>query len=374
MKVQITNGMFMALIINMVYAKGIGLTQGSMAREVGGDIWISTIFSTIFGALLMLIVVLVIKRLPDKDVIAQTQLLFGGIISKGIAFTIFVFFLGAYGTIMATYVYHLKDYFLQEAPTILFILLAFLIGSFAIYFGIEVIARLALIGVFAIIALNILILLGSLSEFDIRELQPTFQSGFINTVWASRHFNTDLTVAIMMTCIILPLVKDKKAWPKSSLTGVFYCGAFILLWPILEAGVLSPEVCGQYVISCMQLARSAQMGIFIHRYEMIMIALFSLSLLTQIMMTLLCSAVSIQKVLGLKDYRPVIIPVALILNGFGYYIVLDHNRALEFIEKSWVLVSLSIGVGLPSILFILGLFFKKKLKNGRESSEVRQAE
>jgi spore germination protein (amino acid permease) len=373
MKVQITNGMFMALIINMVYAKGIGMTQGSMAREVNGDIWISTIFATVFGAILMLMVVLIIKRLPDSDLIAQTQWLFGKIISKIIAFSFFIFFLGAYGTIMATYVYHLKDYFLPEAPYFIFILLALLIGSFATYYGIEVIARMALIGVFSIIALNILILLGSLSEFDIRELQPTFQSGFIDTFWASRHFNTDLTIAVMMTCMILPLVNDKKAWSKSSVTGIFYCGAFILLWSILEAGVLSPEVCGQYVISCMQLARSAQMGIFIHRYEMIMIALFSFSLLTQIKMTLLCSAVSVQKVLGLKDYRPVIIPVALLLNGFGYWLVVDHNRAMEFVENSWVIVSLSIGVGLPCILFILGLFFKKKLKIGRERSEVRQA-
>lgn len=43
MKVQITNGMFMALVINMLYAKAVGVTQGAMAREVGGDIWLSLI-------------------------------------------------------------------------------------------------------------------------------------------------------------------------------------------------------------------------------------------------------------------------------------------------------------------------------------------
>lgn len=370
MKVQITNGMYMALIINMVYAKAIGLTQGTMAREVGGDIWISTIFAAIQGALLILLVVFVIRRLPEKDLIAQTQFLFGRFASKIIAFLIFIFFLGAYGTIMATYVYHLKDYFLPDAPTFLFILLTFFIGSFAVYFGLEVIARMALIGVFSIISLNILILLGSLSKFDIRELQPVFQSSFLETLLASRHFDTDLTLAIMMTCIILPLVRDRKAWTRSSLTAIFYCGGFVVLWSILESGVLSPEVCGQYVISCMQLARSAQIGIFIHRYEMIMIALFSLSLLTQIMMTLLCSSVAVQKIFGLKDYRAIIIPVALFLNSFGYWIVSDHNRAMDFIEHTWVKISLSIGLGLPGLLLFAGLFFKRKLIEGRGNVKI----
>ncbi|QOR68289.1 GerAB/ArcD/ProY family transporter [Cytobacillus suaedae] len=372
MRVQITNGMFMALIINMIYAKGIGLTQGAMAREVGGDIWISTFFAIIQGAIIMYLVVFIITRYPNGDLIDQSSILLGKYFGKFIAFSIFLFFLGAYGTIMATFIYHLKDYFLPDAPIFLFILAAFLLGAYAIHFGVEVIARMALIGVFSIILLNILLMMGSLGEFDIRELQPTLQSGFLETAWASRHHNTDWAMATMMATIILPLVKEKKAWKMSTFTSIVYSGLFILMWPILEVGVLSPEVVAQYIISCMQLARSAEIGLFIHRYEMLMIALFATSALTQIMMSLLCSSVALQKIIGLKDYRPVIIPTCLILSGFGYWIVFDHHRAMYFIENTWVTICLSIAVGLPLLLLVLGWIFKKKLNKGKlEETEIQ---
>ncbi|MFZ3591732.1 GerAB/ArcD/ProY family transporter [Bacillus sp. DJP31] len=370
MKVQITNGMFMALIINMIYPKAIGLTQGSMAREVGGDIWISTFIAVIQGIVIMYLVVFVIMRYPNGDLIDQSSLLLGKYFGKFIALFIFLFFLGAYGSIMATLVYHLKDYFLPDAPILLFIFVAFLLGAYAIHFGVEVIARMALIGVFSIIILNILLLMGSIGEFDIRELQPTFQSGFLEATWASRHHNTDWALATMMATIILPLVKENKSWKMSTFASIVYSGLFILMWPIIEVGVLTPEVVAQYIISCMQMARSAEIGLFIHRYEMIMIAFFATSALIQIMISLLCSSVALQKIIGLKDYRPVIIPTCLILSGFGYWVVFDHHRAVYFIENTWVILSLSIAVGLPLLLLVLGWVFKKKLNQKKSEKET----
>jgi len=371
MKVQITNGMFMALIINMLYAKSIGLTQGVIAREVGGDMWLSTIFASMQGLVVMALVVIVIKRMPEGDLIDQFHQIFGKWIGKGAAFLVFIFFIGAYGSIMATFVYHLKDYFLPEAPLVLFIAGAFLIGAYALFFGIEVVARMALIGIFSIIGLNILLMIGSLGKFDIRELLPTFQSGVVKTVWASRHHNTDWAMATMMAAIILPIVKEKKTWIKSGTAGICYSAIIIIMWPILETGVLSPEVAAQYIISCMQMARSAEIGLFIHRYEMIMIALFALSILTQIMMTFLCSSIAMQKMLGLKDYRPAIIPSGLILSGFSYWMVKNHHRAMHIIEGIWVPVSLGIAVGLPALLLISGFFFKKKLKMKKNNANVQ---
>jgi spore germination protein KB len=361
MKVRISNGMFMALIINIVYAKAIGLTQGSIAREVGGDMWISTLLSAIQGSLMMLITVYVIRRAPNSNIFEQSELLLGKWFGKIICLSMFIFFVGASGAVFTTFVYHLKDYFLPEAPTLIFIAAGFIIGIFALFHGIEVIGRMALIGVFSILMLNILIILGSLGEFDIRELMPVFRNGVMPSLWASRHNNTDWALAVMMAAIILPIVKKPETWRKSGPIGILLGGVFVIIWPILEAGVLSAEVTGQYIISCMQMARSAQIGLFVHRYEMIMIALFSLSALTQIMMTFYCATISIQRLFSINNYKVVIIPVGVILSAFGYWIVLDHHRAITFVETYWVMLAMSIAIGIPLILLVLGSLFKKKL-------------
>lgn len=375
MKVRITNGMLMGLVVNMVYAKAIGLTQGIMAREAGSDMWMATILSTLQGMAVMLITVIVMLRLPEKNLVEQAALLLGKWGGKLIAALLFLFFLGAFGTVMITFVYHLMDYFLPEVPVIVFVLVGAVVAVYAVYQGLEVIARMALVGSFSIIALNVLVLFGSIYQFDIRELLPVFQNGFVNTIKASRHNDTDWAMATLMTALILPLVRDRLTWKKSAPLAILYGGLFVLQWPILEAGVLSPEMTGQYIVACMQLARSAEIGQFIHRYEMIMIAFFATSALVQTMMSLMCACMSVSHVLGLKDYRPVILPTTLVLGGFGYWVVLDHGRAMRLLSDYWPPAALAVAFGVPLLVFAVGFLRKKKLAAARkEAEEEKQAQ
>lgn len=361
MKVQITNGMFMAIIINTVYAKAIGLTQGSMGREVGNDIWISTIIATLIGVVMIWAMVVIIRRFPSGDIIDQSKALLGGWFSKLISLIVLIFFFCSYGVTMITYVYHLMDYFLPEAPAYVFVIIAFVVGCYGAYFGIEVIGRMALIGVFSVLALNILLMLGSLSKFDVYELLPTFQTGVASTLWASRHNVADWAMVTMAAALLLPYVRSDKEWARSSIYGVLFAGAFVVMWPILEVGVLSSEVTAQYIVSCMQMARSAKIGQFIHRYEMIMIAFFAISILTEIMLTFLAAATIASKLVGVKDYRHMILPVGIIFSVYGVWIVFDHHRAMDHLEKAWPYVSISIAIGIIILFLILGTFMKKKL-------------
>ncbi|WP_147533067.1 GerAB/ArcD/ProY family transporter [Bacillus marasmi] len=373
MRVQITNGMFMALIINMIYAKAIGVTQGSISREVGNDMWLSTTISILQGILIMFITILVIKRAPELDLVEQCKLILGKWGGKFIALIFFIYFMLSYGVVMITFVYHLRDYFLPEMPTIYFIIAALIVGSFGIFHGLEVISRMALLGIFSILALNILILIGSIQNFDIRELLPTFESGLPKIVWASRHHNSDWGMATMMAALILPHVKEIDSWKSAGVNGSVFSGMFILLWPILEAGVLTSEVAGQYIISCMQMARSASIGVFLHRYEMVMVAFFALSSLTQIMMTLFCASIALEKITNTKNYRKLILPVTLILGGFGYYIVNDHRRAMYYLETNWITASVSIAILLPVSVWLLGFIFKKKLHTQKKPDSTTSA-
>ena len=360
MRIQITNGMLIALIVNMVFAKAIGLTQGIAAREANSDMWLATLLATLQGIAIMMITVRVQRRTPTLNVMEQAGLLFGKWAGRALGLLIILFFLGAYGSVMITFVYHLMDYFLPEMPILIFVIVGTLVGAYAIRFGLEVIARMALVGLLSIICLNLLILFGAMSEFDVRELLPLFENGFVNTVKASRHNDTDWAMATMMAAIILPQVKQPKVWKRSAPLGILIGGCTVMLWPILEAGVLSPEVTGQYIVACMQLARSAEIGQFIHRYEMIMIAFFATSALVQIMISLLAASIAAAHVFHLKDYRPMIIPIALLFAAGGYFAVLDHNRAMTMLADYWPPIALSISIGLPLAMWGLGFLRKKK--------------
>lgn len=270
------------------------------------------------------------------------------------------FFLGGFGTVMITVVYHLHDFFLPDLPIYIFVILIVGVGIYGIYKGIEVIARLALLGVFSIIILNILLMLGSLDYFHVREFFPIFRNGFFNVVEVTKHHNADWGLAIFMVAILLPMVKEKEKWMKSSAKATVYGGLFILMWPILQVGVLTPELTGQYLVACMQMARSAEIGLFIHRYELIMVIFFAMSALIQVMICLLCGSISVKHIAGSKKLKILYIPVGVTMGGFGYWVVSDHNRAMDLLTYHWPPIAMPIFFGVPIVLFILGFFLKKK--------------
>ncbi|MGM0900728.1 MAG: GerAB/ArcD/ProY family transporter [Bacillota bacterium] len=363
-KVQISGGMFIAIVINLIYAKAIGLTQGSIAREVGSDMWLSTLLSIIQGVFVMWLTFKVMVRSPKHTIIQQSSFLLGKWGGKIVALLLFLFLTGAFVVVLATFVYHLNDYFLPDAPIFLFCLVAFIVGVFSAFHGLEVIARVALISGLFLFFLNMLIILGSLSYFDIRELMPVFDSGVERTAWASRYHNSDWAIATVIAGILYPSIAKKESTFHPGVMGILFAGFMVIMWPILEAGVLSPEVTGSYNISCMQMARSAEVGLFLHRYELIMIAFFAVSTFTQVSIIFLSASICTQQMFGMKDFRPVLIPVGLLLSLVGLWIVLDHSRAMIFIENYWVTLALSIAIPLPILLWILGKIFKGRLKQG----------
>ncbi|MBU9714834.1 GerAB/ArcD/ProY family transporter [Evansella tamaricis] len=240
MKTQLSNGMLIALIINIVYAKGIGVTQGIIARQAGGDMWIITFLSAMICLGFMVITIFIIRRSPKENMMEQAGSMVGKCGEKVVAGLVFLFFVGAFGGVMITVVYHLQDYFLPDAPTILFIIVSIVVGLYGAYAGIEVIARLSMLGVFSIVILNVLILFGSLSYFEIRHFLPIMRNGVMKAFLITEHHNADWAMAIMMVSILLPMVKEQKKWVGSGVRGVVYGALFIVLWPILNVGVLSP--------------------------------------------------------------------------------------------------------------------------------------
>ncbi|EFM10604.1 spore germination protein [Paenibacillus curdlanolyticus YK9] len=362
MNIQISNGMYVALLINVVFAKAIGVTQGVIAREVGQDMWIATLLATLQGVVMIYITYIVIRRASHRDFMATGELLLGRWFGKIVVILIFAFFIGAFAPIMITFVYHLQEYFLPDAPVSLFIILALLVGSIGCYYGLEVMARTALFGVLFIYLLNGLILAGSFREFDIKNLLPVLESGFVQTFESSVAFDADWAIATMTASLLLPFVKDvKKHGAKLSVTAIIATGLLVISWSILEGAVLSAEVTGNYTVSCMKLARNAHIGTFLQRYEMVMIAFYSVSALVQVMMCVYGSSMAAARLFGLTNSKRMILPVAVILGVFSDWIVRDHFRAMDYLEQYWPMIALPIAVGLPLLLLILQALFRKKL-------------
>jgi spore germination protein KB len=358
MKEKITNGMFIALIINMMYSKSIGVTQGSMAREVGNDIWITTLLSCFQALIVMLIVIWIIEQLPPEPEY-KGKFKYGiSSLKKIINILFFLFFLFAFGNILSSFVFQMKDYFLTEMPVWIFVLLGTLFGTILAFLGLEVISRTATLGVVCFCIINILILIGSIKDFDIRELQPVLSSGISKNIWASRYLNGDWAVPIMATFFIYPQINDKKSIRKASVVAVGFATGIILLWSILINGVISSELASHFILTCVQLSKSIELGDYFHRLEFITGFFGQISVIVQSAIILYCAANAAAKIYNLNNYKITIIPIAISFGIYGVWLFQDHKRAMDVIEHLWITISLWTAIIIPILYLLLGYIYK----------------
>lgn len=116
------------------------------------------------------------------------------------------------------------------------------------------------------------------------------------------------------------------------------------------------------------MARSAEIGFFIHRYELIMVIFFSVSALIQVMICLLCGTISVKHVLGMKKLNPLLLPVSMIMGLFSYWVIRDHNQAMDLLTYYWPPIAIPIVFGVPLVIYLLGLFKGKGKVEGEVSS------
>lgn len=371
-KIQISSGMFAAMIVNMIFAKAIGVTQGAIARMVGQDAWISTLLGTLQGLLVMGVVFLALRQAPGReplDIMRLGDRLLGRWFGSLVTIVVIAFFLAAIGPIFITFVYHLRDYFLPDVPLAFFIVSGLIVGSIGCYYGLEVMGRTAVLGLLFIFLLNILILIGSTDEFDIRNLLPVLEHGLPATAAASIHFDADWALAAMMAAIVLPHIRNRSGRQgRLALAGIAASGMTILIWSMLESAVLSAEVTGQYTVSCMKLARNAHVGTFLQRYEMIMIALYSVPVLFEIMFVQYAVTFCSARLFRLKNEKAAIIPAAIALGAVGYWIVEDHFRALRFLEYAWPFIAVTVAAGLPVLMLLLRLLMPRRAERAERVS------
>nr|WP_269433177.1 GerAB/ArcD/ProY family transporter [Paenibacillus sp. FJAT-27812] len=204
------------------------------------------------------------------------------------------------------------------------------------------------------------LLAGTVGNFEIDRFRPVLENGWLNTIWSGRHFGSDRAISAVMTLFILPHVNNNRTWNKLGIVSMILAGGHILLWPVLEVGFLGPEVTSQYIIPCMELFIMVKVGILYQRFEIEMLSFGLLPAITQLTMSLLCGSLAISQTFGLKNHKTLLVPVALLFTVVSYWVTIEYKRASDLLSRVWPLLSLSIAIIVPLVVWLLGPWLLKK--------------
>lgn len=352
-----------ALLANLVFGKSVGFTSGALARDVGRDDWVAMSLAFLVGFVVMSLMVWIAIRLGGQSLTASMPRLVGRPLGKLALLLLAVFFFIAFMTSAITMELHLSDYLMTETPLIVFVLLWTLASMYGVYLGVEVIGRLSLLGFFFAVTIDVLMVAGSVQHFHLNRLFPLFDSGVLPTVAASTMALPDVSLATAAALVLLPLAGKPGKWLKLTWWGLLAGFLITIVWPVFEIGVLGPEVTAQYLISCMQMARAAELSIYLHRYELIMVIVFAYSVLAQSLASLWIACDLTDAALPFKVKRSILVPVLALLTIWPQYMLaVNRERYALFIARVWPIIALPIALGIPLLLAVVALFRRSARK------------
>ncbi|MFZ5828157.1 MAG: GerAB/ArcD/ProY family transporter [Bacillota bacterium] len=355
-RVHIGQWQLVAILACLAFGKSIGFTAGALTRMVSSDAWLSMSFAFLLAFVLILPSVWLARRFPTEQPRQYFPRVLGRPLGMLCLILLALFFFGSYIFSAITIELHVNDFLMTETPTLVFVVAYSLLCLYGAYLGLETAARLAFPGFLMSAAIGILMVAGTIDHFEGERLRPFFDHGVGPVLWGSTIALTDTAMVTAGALVIFPLAGQPHRWLRIALWGLLGGALIVLVWPIFEIAVLGPEVTAQYLIACMQLARAAELSVYLHRYEMVMMVFFAWGVLTQSIVCLYTATEMLGAALPFRVSRGWFMTICvLIILPIHYQITIDRELTDVIMHQVWPVLSLPVALGLPPLIWLVSL-------------------
>ncbi|HON41767.1 MAG TPA: endospore germination permease [Bacillota bacterium] len=333
----------------IVFATGFLAAARILVPVAGTAAWISALIGGVIGLGIVVLAGYLAARFPDHSLVRMAERIFGAPLGKliGLTFAAYctvVLGLGSRESVLAIWIA-----FLQTTPPIIISGVFYALIIYAAYLGIEAIARVSLI-FFTLVVISLLVLTalavpvvvpGRLLPVVGNGLRPLIHGGFLAASYAGE--------SVVVLAFIRHL-KDKRSASRAMATGV--AAGMVVMATATGFGVMMLGVRGisRVTFPVLETARMVGFGQFLERAEILFLALWFSAALLKLAAVFYASITSVADVLGLRDYRPLIIPYALL----GTALSLIPKTVLETFDYLSMFVKYSVwyAIALPVVLLV----------------------
>lgn len=347
---QIKPSQYMSLITSFML--GSILLLSFIFEKSLHDTWAAFILGTIIFIPFLGLYIVLGKKFPGKNLIQIHDIVYGRIIGK-IVSVIYIFYF------ISLLSFNLRDvgafytgYIMPETPIVVFILLFASCAAYAVKKGIHTVAKVSLIGavlVFIVVALTFLLLL---NKMDIKNFLPVLETPLYKMAQATATISMIPYGELVLFLMIIPMVDDLKKLGKYSIAGMGLAGIVFMVIILRNIAVLGAS--GQvYSQTSFQTVRMINIGDFINRIEIIVSMNNTILMFIKVSVIYYVTVKSIEQILNLKTYGPLIIPVGSIVIVYAMIAHTSEIAHLYWGETYGVFFEVPFVVILPFLTFII---------------------
>jgi spore germination protein KB len=356
---QINDKEGICLITLFVTGSTLILGIGSEAKN---DAWLAGIAGILMSLPMILIYSRMLSLFQGSDLFDILEITMGKVIGK-IAAVLYIWYAFHIGTLVTrNFGEFLGTVAMPETPMMIPILILSLCCIINVRNGIEVMARTAAYLLPIFITIIVVVQFLAIPKLEPSNLQPILGGGIVPILKGGFFaFSFPFAETVLMTGTHYAL-KNKKSHYKVYLYGIFIAGATIILLTIRNIMILGLMRNRLYFSSHTAVAMIS-IGEFLQRIEVTVGFTFIVGVFIKTSVCLFVACKGISKVIGLRDYRSIVIQTGLLMAFVAYVLFESIMEMFDFAMKVYPYYAFPFQVIFPIIIWCLAEIKAKKLKH-----------
>lgn len=355
------------ILITVIISTADIFLPAIVAQLSGRDAWISVLLATVEALVVAAVAVALSLRFPNKTFVQISQIVLG----RWPGWFLALFFIAGFYFIftvntVAQLGIILRAAFMPFTPILVFNAVIVAVAAYAVYHGIETIARLT--ELLMPVGIGVLLLVGLmiLPEVNLEYYLPILENGVSPVLTGSLRMLPFLgeVVIIMM---LMPYVNQ----PQKAAGIVFL--ALVLLGLLFLVGVLAIGVFGArqttiLTFPALDMVRYIEIGEFLEHLDAIVMTVWISGIYIKITVSYYITCIGIAQLANLNRYQKLIVPIGIIIASASIAWLGDMATILKGITYSWPSQGLLFELMIP--LFMLLLAAARKLKENAGSKNA----
>jgi spore germination protein KB len=355
----------MWIVINMHIFHIVMLLPGVTTTAVGRDGWISEILATLGGIGLLWFVSVLELRFPRESIIEYAPRVLGTLLGKLVGL-LYVWLCLHMAMIVFRDVGELvTSISMPETPVeVLMAIMAIVVG-YGAKRGIEVIARVN--DFFLPISIGALLFISGTvaKDVDLRSLMPILEKG-VKLPLLGAAPSLAIFALVVATSTLLVSIVDRPERIRRGITIAFlFAGGLDLLMSVGVLTAFGPEEARNMNFPMYELARLISIGDFLDRIEVLLLGAWINMAFAKAGTFFYLGATSLARWLGLKDYRPLVTPLGVLMVALSLRLY-DNVREMIAVFRPEVMLpyALLVALVIPALILAVALIRGQKGDTG----------
>ncbi|MBB3110745.1 spore germination protein KB [Paenibacillus phyllosphaerae] len=327
-----------------------------IASEALKDAWLSAILALLVGLGIIVFYTVLQRKFPAMTLVEILRQLLGSRVGGFVSLLyVFGFLLLIASTLLREVGDFMETQILPNTPIHVVYMLFLVIVVRAVRGGIETIGRTAEISAPWVMLMLMLLILFVLPESRIARVEPVLYGGIKPVVRGSIIFIAVPFLELAAMYMIFPYVESAERIRRNFLVGCAIGGVLLCLVTFLSLTTFGAVMTKDAIYPSYLLAKKIQLGEFLQRIEALMAIIWLFSIYFKLTTCFYGICLGTAQAMGLKEYKPLAFPMAMILIVFSDLIA-PNIIAFFAINQVYVLATGTFAIALPLFLLLVARF------------------